>query len=72
MEQGFVQTAHMAKKKLIVETSQISKKKGASKAAGVNVIEAYLGTLETTPGVYRMINSASDVLYVGKAKNLKK
>jgi excinuclease ABC subunit C len=62
----------MAKKQLIIETSQASKKGGALKAAGVDVIEAYLRTLDATPGVYRMINSASDVLYVGKAKNLKK
>jgi excinuclease ABC subunit C len=57
---------------LIIETSQTSEKKRASQAAGVDVIEAYLRTLGATPGVYRMINSSSDVLYVGKAKNLKK
>jgi excinuclease ABC subunit C len=72
VEQGFVQTAHMAKKQPIIETSKIPKKVEASKSAGVQVIEACLRTLETTPGVYRMINSAGDVLYVGKAKNLKK
>src|SRR5206468_3702839 len=26
----------------------------------------------TSPGVYRMLNAASDVLYVGKAKNVRK
>ena len=41
-------------------------------AQGVAVIEAFLATLPATPGVYRMINGRGDVLYVGKAKNLKK
>jgi excinuclease ABC subunit C len=35
-------------------------------------IEAYLKTLPDAPGVYRMLNDKGDVLYVGKAKNLKK
>ncbi|MBE0532669.1 MAG: excinuclease ABC subunit UvrC [Rhodospirillales bacterium] len=39
---------------------------------GVAVIEGHLRTLPPGPGVYRMINRAGDVLYVGKAKNLRK
>ncbi|NQU62484.1 MAG: excinuclease ABC subunit UvrC [Rhodospirillales bacterium] len=39
---------------------------------GVPVIEQYLKTLPGAPGVYRMINAKGDVLYVGKAKDLKK
>jgi excinuclease ABC subunit C len=35
-------------------------------------IEAYLKTLPDAPGVYRMMNDRGDVLYVGKAKSLKK
>src|ERR1700744_2890744 len=35
-------------------------------------IEAYLKTLPDAPGVYRMLNEKGDVLYVGKAKSLKK
>ena len=41
-------------------------------SAGVAVIGSYLKTLPSSPGVYRMIKQTGDVLYVGKAKNLKK
>ncbi|MEW9796941.1 excinuclease ABC subunit UvrC [Alteromonas sp. CYL-A6] len=33
---------------------------------------AFLKSLTNKPGVYRMYNAAGDVIYVGKAKNLKK
>ncbi len=39
---------------------------------GVARIQAYLKTLPDAPGVYRMLNAAGDVLYVGKAKSLRK
>jgi excinuclease ABC subunit C len=42
-----------------------------SAPAGHDVIQSCLKTLDASPGVYRMLNSASEVLYVGKARNLK-
>ena len=39
---------------------------------GVAVVERYLKTLPAKPGVYRMIGVDGQVLYVGKAKVLKK
>ena len=39
---------------------------------GAEVIQVLVKRLPNAPGVYRMMNAAGDVLYVGKARNLKK
>ncbi len=40
--------------------------------SGTNIIAAYVKTLPAKPGVYRMIDNHGELLYIGKAKHLKK
>ena len=40
--------------------------------SGTDVIQEFVKRLPNAPGVYRMMNAAGDVLYVGKARSLKK
>lgn len=40
--------------------------------SGIQTIQDYVKNLKDVPGVYRMFNMRDDVLYVGKAKSLKK
>src|SRR5690606_9399851 len=38
---------------------------------GADVIRAFVRTLPASPGVYRMLDEAGEVIYVGKARSLK-
>ncbi|RFC69080.1 MULTISPECIES: excinuclease ABC subunit UvrC [Mesorhizobium] len=44
----------------------------AAGKAGADLIQTLVKRLPNAPGVYRMMNAAGDVLYVGKARSLKK
>ncbi len=42
-----------------------------SMQTGADIIRAFVKTLPAAPGVYRMIDEAGEVMYVGKARSLK-
>src|SRR5262249_23643245 len=49
----------------------ITDEAGNNGQAGPEAIARYVKHLGTGPGVYRMLDRAGDVIYVGKARNLK-
>ena len=54
-----------------VETDPTPVQPAPAVSSGPEVIQGYLAHLPSRPGVYRMIDVAGEVLYVGKARSLK-
>ena len=50
---------------------QDNSERGTNGQTGHPVIQSYLHRIDSSPGVYRMLDGESRVLYVGKARNLK-
>ena len=56
----------------IGESSGVAEIQAAEIPTGPDVIRGYVSRLDDSPGVYRMFGTDQSVLYVGKARSLKK
>ena len=53
------------------EVTNTASAKSCASPRGCTAIRKYLSALDGSPGVYRMLDERGEVLYVGKARNLK-